>query len=181
LLFSLTIKGRPGDDAVLCTSNSTFLLRTVTVSNSLLVCRDPETTSSPSDSDAGPSRPTLEIRDICHAILEPLPHAPNLERIRTILRPSAWKGLGEDAALEKGRGKKRRRAEGGEDDEVRRYTRAQLESVIQASDAELEKGLRERNVVEVEGRSTLTSCPVADRPQTMFSLKGAGDQTAHAV
>ena len=35
----------------------------------------------------------------------------------------------------------------------RRWTRGQLESVIQASPGELEMGLKERNVVEVDGTS----------------------------
>ncbi|RSH90931.1 hypothetical protein EHS25_010107 [Saitozyma podzolica] len=144
-VFPLTIKGRPGDEAVLCTPDSTFLLRTVTISNSILVCRNPSSqhSSDPSstattfstDTSIGTPQggpPTLEIRDVCHSILEPLPCAPNLERIRKLLRPSSWRGLGEDDA-------------------------GSLGSVIQASDGELEKGLRERNVVEVDDRMLLLS------------------------
>jgi sister chromatid cohesion protein DCC1 len=86
----------------------------------------------------------LEIRDVCHSILEPLPCAPNLERIRKLLRPSSWRGLGEDDAGSVSRKRKR-------GDEGKRWSRQQLGSVIQASDGELEKGLRERNVVEVDG------------------------------
>lgn len=138
-MSSLTIKGRPSDDAVLCTPTSTFLLRTVGISNSLLVCRPPTGT---------PSRPTLEIRDISHEVLECLPQAANLERIRTVLKESAWKGLDGDLSDPRnGVGKKRKRGEG------RRWTKRQMDSVIQASEAELERGLKERNVVEVEGTS----------------------------
>jgi sister chromatid cohesion protein DCC1 len=43
------------------------------------------------------------------------------------------------------RGKKRKR------DDVRRWTKAQLDSVIQASAGELERGLKERNVIEIDG------------------------------
>lgn len=39
----------------------------------------------------------------------------------------------------------------GRDGRARKWTRAQLESVIQASEVELEVGLRDRNVVELEG------------------------------
>jgi hypothetical protein len=43
------------------------------------------------------------------------------------------------------RGKKRKR------DDVRRWRKAQLDSVIQASAGELERGLKERNVIEIDG------------------------------
>jgi len=135
----LTIKGRPSDDAVLCTPTTTFLLRTVQISNSLVILRPPPpppstSTSSPSIKLLSLSRPTLEVRDVCHEILECVPQAANLERIRTVLKPSQWAGLG-----------KRKRDEG------RRWTRAQLESVVQGSEGEFKAGLSERNVVEVEG------------------------------
>ena len=91
-----------------------------------------------------PERPTLEIRDISHEVLECVPQAANIERIRMVLRESAWGGLGSD--LEK-KSKKRKRGD------VRKWTRAQLESVVQASEGELERGLRERNVVEIDGMS----------------------------
>ena len=126
--FRLTIKGRPGDDAVLCTPTSTFLLRTVSISNSLIVCRAPTTSHT---------TPTLEIRDTCHEVLECLPQAANLGRIRTVLKNSQWEGMA---------GTKRKRGEGG-----KKWTRAQLESVVQASEAELAIGLRERDVVEMDG------------------------------
>jgi sister chromatid cohesion protein DCC1 len=97
-----------------------------------MICRPP----------INPERPTLEIRDISHEVLECVPQAANLERIRMVLRESAWGGLGSD--LEK-KSKKRKRGD------VRKWTRAQLESVVQASEGELERGLRERNVVEIDG------------------------------
>ena len=73
-----------------------------------------------------------------------MPHAANLERIRHVLRPSQWEGLG-----------KRKRGAHDEGGKARRWTRAQLESVVQGSEAELEVGLRERNVVEVDGMCPL--------------------------
>jgi sister chromatid cohesion protein DCC1 len=48
------------------------------------------------------------------------------------------------------------------DQEGKRWTRKQLGSVIQASDGELEQGLRERNVVEVDGE-----CFIYGRPSTI--------------
>ncbi|OWZ73922.1 hypothetical protein AYX14_00647 [Cryptococcus neoformans] len=147
-VFPLTIKGRPSDDATLCTADSTFLLRTVGISNSLLVCLppspdDPSYTFSIDEED----RPTLQIRDICHQVLECVPVAPNLERIRTVLKASAWEGIGS------GLGKRKREDEDGR--KVKRWTKEQLRSVVQASEAELEQGLKERNVIEVDGRMLL--------------------------
>lgn len=116
---------------MLCTATKTYTLRTVSVSNSLLVLRPPDAT-------------TLHLRDTCHEVLECVPSAGRVERIRTVLRDSAWGGLDAEAA---GGSRKRKRS--------KRYTRAQLESIIQACDAELEQGLRAHNVVEVDGHMLL--------------------------
>ncbi|KIR32228.1 sister chromatid cohesion protein DCC1 [Cryptococcus deuterogattii MMRL2647] len=147
-VFPLTVKGRPSDDATLCTADSTFLLRTVGISNSLLVCLPPSPDRlSYSFTKNEKHRPTLQIRDICHQVLECVPVAPNLERIRTVLRASAWEGMGG------GLGKRKREDDDGR--KVKRWTKEQLRSVVQASDAELEQGLKERNVIEVDGRMLL--------------------------
>ncbi|KAL1413152.1 Ctf8p and Ctf18p associating protein [Vanrija albida] len=132
----LTIKGRPADDSVLCTADKTYTLRSVTISNSLVVLRS-----------AAADR-TLAIRDICHEVLECVPSAGRVERLGTVLRASAWGGLGSEAG-DGGAGRKRKR------DEAKRYTRAQLESIVQASDAELAAALKEANVVEVDGHMLL--------------------------
>lgn len=105
----------------------------------------------------------MEIRDISHEILEISPQAPNLERIRILLRASAWKGLGNPLPTRLGRKRKRGQEDGDTDGgdvaktkgeerkEVKMYSKKQLESVIQASDLELEMGLKERNVIEIDG------------------------------
>ncbi|KAK8858758.1 hypothetical protein IAR55_002987 [Kwoniella newhampshirensis] len=157
-IFPLTIKGRPSDDATLCTPQTTFLLRTVGISNSLLVCRTPFSSFASSSSSAvtttsgSASSSTLEVRDVCHQILECVPVAPNLERIRTVLRDSAWQGLGSNAVA---LGKRKRGDGKRKGKEGKRWTRAMLGSVVQASEGELERGLRERCVVEVDGRMLL--------------------------
>lgn len=130
---------------MLCTPTSTFLLRTITLSNSLLICRTP--TGSSADSVAA-SGSNLEIRGIEHQVLECMPQAADLERIRRLLRDTQWEGLSTDSD----RPSKKRRVGG------KRWTRNQLESVIQASSQELERGLKERNVIEVDGAS-----PVSDQ------------------
>ncbi|WWC70958.1 uncharacterized protein I206_104910 [Kwoniella pini CBS 10737] len=141
--FPLTIKGKPSDDAVLCTPNSTFLLRTVGISNSILVCRTPSSSSSATSSSS-----TLQIRDTCHEIIECLPISPNLDRIQMILKKSSWKGLGINSSFNLGKRKR-------EEEKVKKWTRDQLNSVIQASDEELEIGLKERNVIEFQGKMLL--------------------------
>ncbi|WWD18653.1 hypothetical protein CI109_103106 [Kwoniella shandongensis] len=168
-VFPLTIKGRPSDDATLCTPQTTFMLRTVGISNSLLVCRTPSSSSlktptTSSSSLASSSSSTLEVRDTCHQILECVPIAPNLERIRTVLKDSAWQGLGSGA----GALGKRKRANGKKE---KRWTRAMLGSVIQASEGELERGLKERCVVEVDGRMLLLPpAPLKDLLTILLSL-----------
>lgn len=131
---SLTIKGRPSDDAVLCTQNKTWALRTVAVSNSLVILRPP------SDETLAPE---LHVRDVCHDVLECVPAAGRTERIRAVLKDSAWRGLGVDMNTPVKAGTKRKRD--------KRYSREQLNSIIQASDDEMAMALRENNVVEVDG------------------------------
>lgn len=138
----LTIKGRPSDDAVLCTHNKTYALRGVSISNSLLVLR-PGSIASSSSSE-------LHIRDIRHEVLECVPAAGRTERLHTVLRDSAWRGLGSDLwpnSTPKA-GSKRKR-------EGKRYTRAQISSIIQASEEELDCALRANNIVEVDGHMLL--------------------------
>ena len=101
---------------------------------------------------------TLQVRDTCHQILECVPQAPDLERIRTILRASQWQGMDSDLAATStgGRSGKRKYSAAHGDDSggakrVKRWTREQLGSVIQASEQELGLGLRERNVIQVDG------------------------------
>ncbi|EIW67674.1 hypothetical protein TREMEDRAFT_33206 [Tremella mesenterica DSM 1558] len=163
LSFPIIIKGRPSDDAVLCTSDATFALRTVTISNSLLLSSTSKTKRIRfEDADFTTkhdkrSRPTLEIRDTRHEILECVPIAGNVERIRTLLRPTAWKGIGSEnkTGFEGMKYRNERGSGGGYADDVKlrrkKYTRQQLLSVIQASEVELDKGLKERNVVAVDG------------------------------
>lgn len=121
---------------MICTPTFTYLIRTVGISNSLLVCRQPEI-PNPNRTDE------LEIRDVSHELLELVPQPPNLERIRTLLKPTAWKGVGH--SLEPRLGKRKRQ---------KGWTRVQMESVIQASDAELASGLKDRNVVEIDSKSS---------------------------
>jgi len=128
---------------VLCTANKTYALRTVAISNSLCILRPPATAA----------HPTLQIRDVCHQVLECVPAPGRVERLRSVLKESAWGGLGSTSSqiTPTKAGNKRKR----DDESGKRYTPAQLQSIIQASDAELAAAIKEINAVEVDGHMLL--------------------------
>ncbi|KAJ7638890.1 hypothetical protein FB45DRAFT_904169 [Roridomyces roridus] len=67
----LCIKGHSGDDAVLCTDENTYSIRSVALSNSVLVV-------TPSDTD------TVVISDQVNEILELTPAVPKLQKLTTL-------------------------------------------------------------------------------------------------
>ncbi|KAJ9104618.1 hypothetical protein QFC21_002116 [Naganishia friedmannii] len=162
--ITLTMKGAPSDDAVICTPSQTFSLRTITVSNSMLFLRPalPPTTGltgNALDTEVQQQQ-NLLIQDTCHEILELTPTVPRLDRVEKLLRDTCWAGM---RGFGDTRGVKRSQNEADNDNDhsadsgnpqkkkkPKRYTRAQLQSLIQASDAELDAGLKERNVIEVD-------------------------------
>ncbi len=113
-LYSLTIKGRPGDDAVICTPTATFQLRNITISNSLLLFSPPSFSGSSSSSVWASSSnslahtSSLQLNDVCHDILEMIPTFPKLERIQRVLKESRWEGMGGEQYDEEPEGKKRK-------------------------------------------------------------------------
>jgi sister chromatid cohesion protein DCC1 len=72
-LHRFTIKGQPNEDAVLCTSDKTYALRSVTLSNTVLVVT-PENASN-----------DLVIRDQVNEILELAPSVPKLHKLSRLL------------------------------------------------------------------------------------------------
>jgi sister chromatid cohesion protein DCC1 len=80
----LTIKGQPNEDAVLCTNDKTYTLRSVALSNSVLVVTPPPVLDSPL-SIAG-EREAVVIRDELHEILEVSPTVPKLHKLIGLLR-----------------------------------------------------------------------------------------------
>jgi hypothetical protein len=96
LLFStlsLTVKGKPTDDAVICTPSATYQLRTISLSNSLLVLEQPTASSSTSPDTDISRAPELHLKDTSHEILELLPIVPRLGRIEKVLKEGAWGGM----------------------------------------------------------------------------------------
>jgi sister chromatid cohesion protein DCC1 len=72
--LSLCIKGGANEDAVLCTPDKTYAIKSLSLSNSILVV-----SPAPEDNQ-------LLIRDQKHEILELLPSVPKLHQLRTLLR-----------------------------------------------------------------------------------------------
>lgn len=86
---SLTIKGRGDDDAVFCTPESTYAIRSIAVSNTLAIMTSGSAEDDMNAADASPTtHPTLVIQDQLHEILELIPTIPRLERLEALLRGS---------------------------------------------------------------------------------------------
>ncbi|KAG0706126.1 sister chromatid cohesion protein Dcc1 [Suillus ampliporus] len=122
---SLFIKGHPTEDAVLCTSDKTYAVRSVVLSNTVLVV-----TPSRSDPDG-----TVHIRDQLHEIMELVPVVPKLHKLSILLRDMEYD-------------------EGDEDRQATmpKYSYEQARSEIQASEAEFSRGLKERRILVLDGQ-----------------------------
>lgn len=132
---SLCIKGRHGDEAVLCTDSQTYMIRQVTQSNSMLLCSLAGASSvkkSKADEDAG----AVIVRDNVVQILELVPIVARVGRLTTLLSESEYAGEEEEQERL---------------DNVRRYTPQQVASTVQASPAELRNALRQAYIVEMDG------------------------------
>jgi sister chromatid cohesion protein DCC1 len=79
--YSLSVKGQAGEDAMLCTSDKTFTMRSVILSNSLLMVTPPPDALSTNFSDDG-----VVIRDQVNEIIELAPSVPKLHKLPTLLR-----------------------------------------------------------------------------------------------
>lgn len=80
------MKGKEGDDAVICTPNKTYTLRSVNVSNSLVVA-----------TGTGVSQNDIAFSEDIHEIMELVPAIPKLDRLIGMLRGSEY---GEDQMSE---------------------------------------------------------------------------------
>ena len=84
LLTRLEIKGREGDDAVLCTESKTYALRSVNISNSLHVATGSEEVTYAGIGDE------LFLGEAIHEIMELVPTVPKLDRLKGALRGSEY-------------------------------------------------------------------------------------------
>ncbi|KAJ3989711.1 sister chromatid cohesion protein Dcc1 [Lentinula detonsa] len=136
---SFCIKGQPGEDAVLCTQDKTYTIRTVSLSNSILVV------TSPPDPDVFPgddnSLPNLVIHDQLSEILELTQAIPKLHKLNTLLKGKEYGEDEEDNENDMN-------VEQAYDD-PKNFTYADARAMIQASETELNRGLRERRILRI--------------------------------
>lgn len=90
LVPRFSIKGQAGEDAVLCTEDRTYVVRSVTLSNSVLVVtRDAE-------DDWDDLGGTVVIRDTVNEILELTPTVPKLQKLSSLLQGREYTGDEDD-------------------------------------------------------------------------------------
>ncbi|KAJ3710472.1 sister chromatid cohesion protein Dcc1 [Lentinula raphanica] len=128
---SFHIKGQHGEDAVLCTQDKTYAIRTVSLSNSILVVTSPPDTDISLEGDDN-GLPTIAIRDQISEILELTQTIPKLHQLNSLLKSQEY---GED--------------EEDREDDVNSFTYADARAMVQASEAELDRGLRERRILRI--------------------------------
>ncbi|KAH9914013.1 sister chromatid cohesion protein Dcc1 [Fomitopsis serialis] len=127
-----SIKGNPDEDAVLCTADKTYTIRSIALSNSdiMATAGDREDTST----DEASYSTSVEVRDQLNEILELVPSVPRLHKLDVLLR-----GKGYDEGQE------------GDDDmymdESEKFTYEEAMATLQASDIELDQGLKKRRVL----------------------------------
>ncbi|RUS28396.1 sister chromatid cohesion protein Dcc1 [Jimgerdemannia flammicorona] len=165
----LSIKGLPDDDAVLCTNDTTYAVRNVQLSNSLLLI-------SPSSDNTDDSEQTWSVHDNLSSIIELVRCLPRLERLNYLLDTNLYAGYEAESqhsqvcttdqffAFQRhvAIGCHRNFAptsHGIHSDSVNHqaslYTWEDLQTLVQASDAELRKGLRDRNAILIDGHYRL--------------------------
>ncbi|KAF8640021.1 hypothetical protein AX17_001265 [Amanita inopinata Kibby_2008] len=126
-LCSLSVRGQANEDAVLCTRDKTFALRSVVLSNSLLIVTANDTAST-----------LVDIRDQVGDVLEPVPCVPRLHKLQTLLKGRVYDeghATGADNV--------------GQDES--RHTYDQAREMIQASDGELDRALKDRRILIING------------------------------
>ncbi|KAH7888573.1 sister chromatid cohesion protein Dcc1 [Phlebopus sp. FC_14] len=123
---TFSIKGHPTEDAVLCTANKIFSLRSVVLSNTVLVL-------TPSRTD---SNGTVHVREQLHEILELVPSVPKLHKLPVLLKNMEY--------------------DEGDDDRPKatlpKYSYEQAQCEIQASEVELKRGLKEFRILVLDGQ-----------------------------
>ncbi|KAI0644549.1 sister chromatid cohesion protein Dcc1 [Trametes meyenii] len=136
---NLTIKGASDEDAVLCTTDKTYTVRSVVLSNKVLVVtRDP--TDDPGDDPEADV--AVAIRDQLGEILELVPSVPRLHKLNAFLKGREYdEGHEDEDSMSEDEGGKKKP----------RFTYEDARATIQASDAELDKGLRDRRILILKG------------------------------
>jgi len=126
----LAIKGGTDDSVVLCTSDRTYDIRSVTLSNNVLVVCPPPNGDGYSDQ--------VVIQDSLKELLELVPTVPRLHRLKSLLKEYEWEEghEEEDDNLGAAKGKQ--------------FTIDQARAELQASEQELAQALREKHVLVLD-------------------------------
>jgi sister chromatid cohesion protein DCC1 len=156
LIARFTIKGQTGEDAVLCTTDKTYSLRSVALSNSVLVVTPSWGGSSSINTTSG--REPVVIRDELHEILELAPSVPKLHGLISLLRGKEYNESDEvedNASNPDVRGFMML-SSGHTSDKVdldqNCYSYRDAKTDVQASDMELDRGLKERRILVINGK-----------------------------
>ncbi|KAI7863422.1 sister chromatid cohesion protein Dcc1 [Spinellus fusiger] len=120
---NIVIKGLPEDEAVLCTDTKTYNVRQVSTSNTMLLTLPVSTQG------------VMTVLDELSSTIELLPCVPGLQRIDTLLEETRYAGEQQEAHLS----------------DKAFYSYEALLSLVQASEAELKRGLEERGAFELKG------------------------------
>ncbi|CAE6428377.1 unnamed protein product, partial [Rhizoctonia solani] len=162
---NLSIRGRVDDDAVLCTSSKTYAIRSVALSNSVLVVSNAgpdaqQSTDSAPDLLEPSETNTLVISGEVSEILELVPTVPRLEKLLHHLKGCEWNDDDSDEET----------YESNVNDPLRRrrVTLDELRNIVQASDSELEDGLRKARVLNLGG--TLRPLPISSLTEILVTL-----------
>ncbi|KAH9482726.1 Sister chromatid cohesion protein DCC1 [Psilocybe cubensis] len=122
----LSIKGQPDEDAVLCSSTKTYGMRSVGLSNTVLVV-----TPVPDERASEFAEDAVIIRDQLNEIIELAPVVPKLHKLSALIKNREYDGDNEDE----------------DDDGMDRFTYHDAKQEIQASDVEIDQGLKTRRVL----------------------------------
>ncbi|KAG0234805.1 hypothetical protein BGW41_000984 [Actinomortierella wolfii] len=164
LIFQL--RGLEQDTAVLCTRDKTFSVQRAHTSNTLI----PISSLYPDDEDAlieqrpwlndgkgtastegnlQKQKTTIVAVDMLESTLELVPLAPRLDRLAELLGKALYEGRAQDAKAKA---------------EMPRYTTEQLQSIVQASDMEIDAWLKQNHACQIDGYWRLLE------PRYMFDI-----------
>ncbi|KAK7687152.1 hypothetical protein QCA50_009655 [Cerrena zonata] len=130
---SWSIKGESIEDAVLCTADKTYTVRSVILSNAVLVV---------TPSQSGDAAPDAVIRDQLHEIYELIPSVPRLQKLGSLLRGNEYNEGQEDEDVDM--------SDNDRPTKRQRLTYHNAREVLQASDAELLQGLQTRRILIIK-------------------------------
>eukprot|EP01018_Ginkgo_biloba_P026712 Gb_37493 [translate_table: standard] len=134
----VTIRGHPDEEAVLCTSSTTYAIKYVSTSNSVFII-PPQSFVSEESPQNGTDEPTAGAIKLASGHMELSKIAPKLEKLKFLLRQRPYR---EDTETE---------TETGIEGLEGLYKWEDLLENVQASEEELREGLNAVAALEIEG------------------------------